>query len=31
VRLRVIFKQLFSQALALLQNGDPTVEIADLP
>jgi len=31
VRLRVIFKQLFSQALALLQNGDPIVEIADLP
>lgn len=30
-RLRVIFEQLFPQALALLQAGDPLVEIADLP
>lgn len=29
--LRVIFEQLFPQAVALLANGDPIVEITDLP
>jgi predicted nuclease of predicted toxin-antitoxin system len=30
-RLRLIFAQLFPQALVLLEGGDPIVEIADLP
>lgn len=30
-RLRVIFEQLFAQALVLLQAGDPIVEISDVP
>lgn len=30
-RLRVIFEQLFAQAVALLQRGDVIVEITDVP